>query len=156
MVHAISLGSVLFVTWLLLSGHFEPLLISLGLVACIASVAIAWRMDVVDHEGHPIHITPRIFGYWLWLGREIVKWNIDVALHVLSPRLRISPTLVRLKASQRTELCQAIYANSITLTPGTVNIDLKDGSLLVHALSEEAAIDLLQGEMDARVVRVER
>jgi multicomponent Na+:H+ antiporter subunit E len=126
------------------------------LLACIASVAIAWRMDVVDHEGHPIHITPRIFGYWLWLGREIVKWNIDVALHVLSPRLRISPTLVRLKASQQTELCQAIYANSITLTPGTVTIDLKDGSLLVHALSEEAAIDLLQGEMDARVVRVER
>jgi multicomponent Na+:H+ antiporter subunit E len=64
--------------------------------------------------------------------------------------------LVRLKASQQTELCQAIYANSITLTPGTVTIDLKDGSLLVHALREEAAIDLLQGEMDARVVRVER
>ncbi len=156
MVHAISLGGVLFVTWLLLSGHFEPLLISLGLMACIVSVAIAWRMDVIDHEGHPIHITPRIFGYWLWLSRDIVKWNIDVAYRVLSPNLPISPTLVRLKASQQTELCQAIYANSITLTPGTVTIDLESGSLLVHALSEEAAVDLLGGEMDAQVVRVEQ
>jgi len=156
LVQAISLGSVLFVTWLLLSGHFEPFLILLGLASCIASVAIARRMDVVDLEGHPIHITPRIFAYWLWLAREIVKSNIDVARRVLSPSLPISPTLVRLKASQKSELCQAIYANSITLTPGTVTIELKDGSLMVHSLSEDAAVDLLEGEMDARVVRVER
>ncbi len=146
----------MFVTWLLLSGHFEPFLILLGLASCIVSVAIARRMDVVDLEGHPIHITPRIFGYWLWLAREIVKCNIDVARRVLSPSLPISPTLVRLKASQQSELCQAIFANSITLTPGTVTIELKDGSLLVHALSKDAAVDLLQGEMDARVMRVER
>ena len=150
------MGSVLFVTWLLLSGHFDPLLISLGLVSCIASVVIARRMDVVDLEGHPIHITPRIFGYWLWLAREIVKANIDVARQVLSPHLPISPTLVRVKASQRSELCKAIFANSITLTPGTVTIELKDSTLLVHALSKDAAADLLEGQMDARVVRVER
>ena len=156
MVRAISLGSVLFVTWLLLSGHYEPFLILAGVVACIVSVAIARRMDVVDHEGHPIHITPRIFGYGLWLAGEIVKSNIDVARRVLSSRLPISPTLIKLKASQQTELCQVIFANSITLTPGTVTIDLKDGALLVHALSQEAADGLLDGKMDARVARVER
>lgn len=156
MVRAISLCSVLFVTWLLLSGHYEPLLILLGVASCIVSVAIAHRMDVVDHEGHPIHITPRIFGYVLWLAGEIVKSNIDVARRVLSPRLPISPTLIKVNASQQTELCQVIFANSITLTPGTVTIDLKDNVLLVHALSHEAADDLQSGEMDRLVTRVER
>lgn len=154
-VHAISLGVVLAIVWLLLSGHFEPLVLTLGLASCVVVVAITRRMDLIDHEGHPIHLTRRATGYWLWLAWEVVKANIDVAKRVLAPRMNISPTMVRLTASQKSDLGLVIYANSITLTPGTVSVDVDPGEILVHALSREAAEDLKAGEMDRRVGQVE-
>jgi multicomponent Na+:H+ antiporter subunit E len=154
-VHAISLGVVLAIVWLLLSGHFEPLVLTLGLASCVVVVAITRRMDLVDHEGHPIHLTRRATGYWLWLAWEVVKANIDVAKRVLAPNMNISPTMVRLTASQKTDLGLVIYANSITLTPGTVSVDVDPGEILVHALSRDAADDLKGGEMDRRVAQVE-
>ncbi len=156
MVRAISLGGILFAAWLLLSGHTEPFLITVGAVSSLICVVIVRRMDSVDLENIRIRFSPRIVGYWLWLAREIVKTNIDVASRVLSPSLPISPRLIKIKASQKTPLYQAMFANSITLTPGTVTIDLEDGMLLVHALNTEAADELLGGEMDARAAKVER
>ncbi len=154
-MRAISLGLFLFITWILLSGHYTPLLIGLGVASSVLVVAIALRMDVVDHEGHPVHLTFRFAGYWTWLLIEIVKANIDVARRIWSPSLPISPTIVRLRASQPTELGQVIYANSITLTPGTVTVRLDDGEVLVHAIAAEMASDLAGGEMDRRVTRLE-
>ena len=154
-VHAISLGVVLAVVWLLLSGHYEPLVLTLGLASCVAVVAITRRMDLIDHEGHPIHLTRRALIYWPWLAWEIVKANIDVAKRVLAPGLPISPTVVRLTASQKSDLGLVIYANSITLTPGTVSVDVDPGEILVHALSSDAAKELEGGEMDRRVSQVE-
>lgn len=155
MLRALSLGGVLAAAWLLLSGHYTPLILALGLISVVAVVAIALRMDVVDHEGFPIHLTRRFPGYWLWLGVEIVKANIDVAKRVWSPGLPISPTLYLLKTSQPGELGQVIYANSITLTPGTVSVSLVDGKILVHAIAREVGDDLAAGEMDRRVTRLE-
>jgi len=149
------LGATLFGLWLLLSGHFEPLLLILGLASVALVVWIAHRMDVIDHEGHPIGLTPRILLYWPWLIWEIVKANIDVMRRILDPALPISPTVVRVPASQKTELGTVIYANSITLTPGTVTIDLEGNDLIVHAFSEDGAIALESGEMDRRVTAVE-
>lgn len=155
MVHAISLGLTLFVTWLLLSGYFVPLLISFGILSVILVVFIAHRMDVVDRESHPVHLTFVLPGYWLWLLKEIVLSSIDVTRRVLAPKLRISPTLVRVKATQQSDLGKVIYANSITLTPGTVTLDMDGDVLLVHALSREGAASLEEGEMDRRVTRLE-
>ena len=154
-MRAISLGLFLFATWILLSGHFTPLLVGLGVASTVLVVAIALRMDVVDHEGHPVQLTPRFAGYWTWLLVEIVKSNIDVARRIWSPSLPISPTMIRLRASQPSELGQVIYANSITLTPGTVTVRLDEGELLVHAVARELAGDLEGGEMDRRVTRLE-
>ncbi|NIQ97675.1 MAG: Na+/H+ antiporter subunit E, partial [Desulfuromonadales bacterium] len=103
-----------------LSGYFTPLLLGFGVVSCALVVAIALRMDVLDHEGHPIHLSTRFVGYWVWLIVEIVKANIDVAKRIWSPSLPISPAMFLLNAGQTGELGQVIYANSITLTPGTV------------------------------------
>ena len=153
--HAVSLGVTLFIVWLLLSGYFHALLISLGVVSCLVIVYIALRMDVVDREAHPIHLTLRILGYWAWLLKEIWIAGIDVTKRILSPRLRISPTLVQLKTTQSTELGQVVYANSITLTPGTFTIRIFDDQVLVHALSQEGADSLAEGEMDRRVTAVE-
>ncbi len=154
-IHAISLGVVLAIVWLLLSGHFEPLILALGLASCVVVVAITRRMDLIDHEGHPIQLTRRAAGYWLWLGWEIVKANIDVARRVLAPRMAISPTMVRLSSSQKSDLGLVIYANSITLTPGTISVDVEPGEILVHALSRDAARELEGGDMDRRVSQVE-
>jgi multicomponent Na+:H+ antiporter subunit E len=154
-IRSLSLGVSLFVLWLLLSGHFEPLLIILGIVSCVLVVVIAHRMDVIDHEGHPIGLTPRILLYWPWLLWEIVKANIDVIRRLIDPKLPISPTIVRVKATQKTELGRVIYANSITLTPGTVTIDVEGHELVVHALSREGAEALETGEMDRRVTSFE-
>ena len=155
MFHAISLGLVLFGTWLLFSGIYEPLLLVLGAASCILIVGIAHRMDVVDHEGHPIHLGWRAIGYWVWLIKEIIKSNIDVAKRILDPKLPIDPVLITVKASQPSELGQVVYANSITLTPGTVSIRVNDNTILVHALSTGLAGDLETGEMDRRVTAID-
>lgn len=155
MLHALSLGLVLFGTWLLLSGYFEPLLIGLGLFSCALVVLIAWRMDMVDREGHPIHLGWRAIVYWIWLTGEIIKANIDVAKRIIAPRMPIDPVLVRVAASQGSELGQVIYANSITLTPGTVSIVVENNEILVHAIAGEMARDLERGKMDRRVTALE-
>ena len=155
MLHAVSLGLVLFVTWLLLSGFFEVLLLTFGVVSCVLVVWIAHRMDMVDREGHPIHLGVRIVGYWIWLIGEIIKANIDVARRIVDPKLPIQPNVFWTKAGQTSELGQVIYANSITLTPGTVSIRVADGSILVHALTAEAAADVEKGDMNRRVSALE-
>ena len=154
-LHAISLSAVLFGTWLLLSGYFTPLLISFGVLSLAVVVGIAWRMDVIDHESHPIHLTWRIPAYWIWLLIEIIKANFDVAKTILGIGEPARPNVIRVKPSQRTELGQVIYANSITLTPGTISIELENGEITVHALTQGSANDLNTGVMDRRVTLVE-
>ncbi len=154
-VRAFSLGVVLFATWILLSGHFTPLLLGLGVASCAGIVFLAMRMDVVDREGFPVQLSIRLIGYWVWLLVEIVKANIDVTRRIWSPRLPISPSVFHLRMSQPSELGQVVYANSITLTPGTVAIRLHQDEILVHAVAEELGEDLAGGAMDARVTRLE-
>lgn len=150
-LHALSIGGVLFAVWLLLSGHYTPFITTLGVLSCAVVVWITIRMEVVDHEGHPIHLTWRAIGYWFWLFIEIIKANIDVARRVLARKPDISPTMLRVKATQTSDLGQVIYANSITLTPGTISVDVANNEILVHALSKEGAMSLLDGDMDRRV-----
>jgi len=140
--------------WLLLSGRFGPLLLGFGVASVLITVVIALRMDIVDQEGHPVHLTPQFIVYWLWLAKEIVKANIDVARRIWHPALPISPVMRRLPAGECTVLGKVIYANSITLTPGTVTTDVGDDLIEVHALTREAAEALFEGEMERRVRRL--
>lgn len=151
MVHALSLAAAMAAMWLLLSGHYEPLLLGFGVVSCVVVVAISLRMDVVDREGHPVHLGRGALTYIPWLLIEIAKSNIDVARRILDPRLPISPTRLKVKASQTSELGQVVYANSITLTPGTVSMVVQDGYIDVHALTADGARSLAAGDMDRRV-----
>ena len=153
-IHSLSLGAVLFAVWLLLSGHYTPFIMLLGVVSCAVIVTITLRMEVADQEGHPIHLTWRALTYWPWLMVEIVKANIDVAKRIMLPSMAVTPTMIRVRASQKSDLGQVIYANSITLTPGTISVDVANGEILVHALSREGAESLLDGEMDRRVTRM--
>jgi multicomponent Na+:H+ antiporter subunit E len=154
----LSLWLALFILWLLLSGYLDnPLLLGFGALSCALAVAIARRAQTIDPETLHLcwYLNPRLPRYLLWLLLEIIKSNLDVAKRILNPRLPIGPTLIRLYPSQRGELGQVIYANSITLTPGTVTTYLSEGRLEVHALTEESATALSQGEMDRRVSAIE-
>lgn len=156
MAHLAGLAISLCLTWLLLSGHYTPLLLALGALSVALIVWVAHRMDVIDHEGQPIQLTARTPIYWLWLLKEIIVSNIDVTRRILSPRLDISPQVITVKAHEQTELGKVIFANSITLTPGTVSVRVVDDEVIVHALSREGAAALAEGEMDRRVQRLER
>jgi multicomponent Na+:H+ antiporter subunit E len=151
----ISLASALFLFWLALSGHYTPVLLAAGAVATALSVVAAVRMGVADAEGHPVHLLGRFVTYFPWLAWEIAKSAWAVTRIILDPRLPVSPTMTRVKASQRTSLGVVTYANSITLTPGTITTGVKGDVLTVHALVREGAIDLESGAMDARVTLFE-
>ena len=141
--------------WLLWSGIYNSLLISLGGISCIFIAFVAIRLDINDNEGSVIGLAFRMITYLPWLIWVIAKANVDVTVHILRPRLRINPKLVEIEASQKTALGQATYANSITLTPGTVSVEVGEGRILVHALTNESAEDLETGEMDRKVTGLE-
>jgi len=150
-----SLAIVLFLLWLGLSGHYKPFLIWAGAGSAIFCVIFAARMGIADNEGHPIHLTFSAVTYWPWLIVEIIKSAWGVTTIILNPRLPISPTMTRVKASQRTSVGIATYGNSITLTPGTITTDVEGNMLTVHALTRDGALDVEAGGMDARVTRFE-
>lgn len=134
---------------------FKPLMLFFGLSSCLLVAVIVSRMQVVDKEERTAAIFLRMIGYVPWLIVEIIKSNIDVAKRIWKPDMPISPTIVTVKASQETALGLVIHANSITLTPGTLSIDVEPGLIEVHALSTDSLPDLQSGEMDRRVALLE-
>jgi multicomponent Na+:H+ antiporter subunit E len=159
MLQKLGLFVALCVGWILWSGYFTPLLLGLGLASVLACTWLAVRMRKIDGEGSQFNILQhahQLATYWPWLLVEIAKSNIDVAKIVLAPKISIDPVMIRLKASQSTQVGQVIYGNSITLTPGTITVDIENGELLVHALVQAGADGLVEGEMDRRVAALER
>jgi multicomponent Na+:H+ antiporter subunit E len=151
----VTLAIVLFLFWLALSGHYTAFLIGAGAASAVLCVLVAERLRVADAEGHAIHLAWNALSYFPWLLWEIVKSGWAVTKVVIDPRLPISPTMTRVTATQRTSVGIATYANSITLTPGTITVGVKGDQLTVHALVRDGAIDLEAGGMDARVTRFE-
>lgn len=152
----VSLAVVLFLFWLALSGHYTPFLLVAGAGSAVLCVFVATRMRVADAEGHPVQLLRGALTYFPWLLWEIAKSAWAVTKLILHPRLPISPTMTRVIASQRTTVGVATYANSITLTPGTITTGVKGNVLTVHALVSDGAADLEAGGMDARVSLFER
>jgi multicomponent Na+:H+ antiporter subunit E len=155
MMRYLSLAAFLFAFWLALSGHYTPMLVAAGTASAVLCVLAAIRMRVVDAEGHPIERFRGAVTYFPWLIREIAKAGWGVTKLVLHPRLPISPTMTVVRASQRTRVGVATYANSITLTPGTITVAVNRNDLTVHALTKEGALDLESGGMDRRVSQFE-
>ena len=142
------------VSWLLWSGLYKPLVMALGAFSCGLSAYLAHRMGFFRNESL-FAMLPRLPGYWLWLLRDITASSYQVAKIILTPSMPISPTVVTLKSEAQTEVGQAILGNSITLSPGTVTLDLHDGQLLIHCLTEQSARDLQNGEANSRAAALE-
>ncbi len=153
MKHSGSLFIVLFSFWLLWSGHYTSLLLTLGLFSCLLVLLAVRRMGTIDHA--PVKIALRTLGYFPWLGWQIVKSNLDVARRIVQPRMPIRPHVLKVRAGQRSDLGRVLYANSITLTPGTVTIGVDGDEFTIHALTDDADDGVTAGDMNDRVCAVE-
>ncbi len=145
----------LFAVWLLLSGHYTRFLTVAGLATAVLIAVFAARLGLIDREGQPVHLLGRAVTFLPWLIWEIVKSAWDVTRIVLNPRLPIDPVMIRIRTGQKTTVGQVVYANSITLTPGTVSVEVEGDVILVHALTRAAADGLAEGGMDRRVTAFE-
>jgi multicomponent Na+:H+ antiporter subunit E len=145
------LALVLSVAWLLWSGLYKPLLLSLGAVSMVVTLVFAVRMNFFEHTEGLAKLAIRLPGYWFWLLTEILKSSIQVAGIVLSPSLNLQPRLVKIVRQDEDELPQVILGNSITLSPGTITIDIDESEVLVHCVSEQGAADMESGELLRRI-----
>lgn len=155
MRHAAGLGVMLAAFWLLLSGHYTPLLLALGAVSVALVTALAHRMDLVDHEGRPLQLSLRAPGYWWWLGGQMLLSSWDVSRRIWARTPRIAPVVRRTPTRDMSEMLQVIYANSITLTPGTLSVTVHDDGIDVHALDDELVDALERSAMARRARRME-
>jgi len=159
MLQKLGLFVALCAGWILWSGYFKPLLLGLGLVSVLMCVYLAMRMSKTDGEGPGFSIIDHIHQlatYWPWLLVEIAKSNIDVARIVLAPKIDVDPVMIRVTSTQTTGLGRVIYGNSITLTPGTITVDMEDDQVIIHALTQAGAEGVRSGDMDRRVTALER
>jgi multicomponent Na+:H+ antiporter subunit E len=137
--------------WLLLSGMWTyPLLVFLGVVSVGFSLFLSGRLGILDRLGQPLHRLAASVFYWPWLLREIVLSNLQVAKIILSRNPQFHPGIWRMSITQQSDLGRAILANSITLTPGTVSIHVRDKEIWFYALDRSIAASLLEGDMDQR------
>lgn len=155
-MRAVVLAVAMAALWLLLSGYFDkPLLLGFGAASVVLSVYLAHRAGMADIEGVPTGLMPRVFGYWVWLFLEIAKSNLVVARQALAIEPKLSPKLMNIVSPTKTNVGLATFANSITLTPGTVTVDLEPGYMVVHALTEELADEAAIADMGRRVAQLE-
>ena len=155
MIQLAGLFAALYLFWVLMSGFFTPFLLAAGFASALFVAWLAHRMDLIDREGHPFHLTWSAVTYWPWLIGEILKSAMDVTRIILDPRLPVSPTVVRCKPRQKTVVGLVTHANSITLTPGTLSVTVGQEEFMVHGLTRESASAAVDSEMDRRVERFE-
>lgn len=137
--------------WAVLSGYFTVLLLSFGVGSAILVSWTLRRMDKVDDE--PIGVRPGfgLMAYLVWLIGCVVRSNIDLARRIWDRELPVQPAWERLDVAVRTPLEKTIYANSITLTPGTLTTDVGEDHFMVHCLTQEGIDELREGEMERRI-----
>lgn len=149
----IAIFLTLFGYWLLLSGVYLPWLVMSGAITAILVIWFSVRKGVTDEEGFPVEKLPRTLLYLPWLVWQIVLSALNVTRIVLDPRLPISPTLTRVDAKAKSAVGLTAYANSITLTPGTISVEVSERrrQVWVHAITRENATSLQDDPMNAYV-----
>ena len=145
---------IMFVVWIFLSGKFDSFHLSLGLISC--AIVSYLSADLL----FPSSVTKGLFGQWLrfikyipWLLIQIVKASLHVTYLVFHPRMMdlIDPRIIKFQSKLTSDLALVTFANSITLTPGTITVYVSvDGDFKVHSI-DKASGDPLPGEMEARI-----
>ena len=154
MARAIAWCLVLSLFWAGLSGYLKPLLVGSG----VLSIAFSWwfvrRAEVELKDWSVGRLTLAALTYLPWLLWQVLLSNLRVIKIVWSPKLPIAPQLVEVPCSLTTPTGVALFANSITMTPGTVTLSVGE-TLLVHALTADDAAGVLDGSMHDRIRKLE-
>ncbi|MCK4534324.1 MAG: Na+/H+ antiporter subunit E [Syntrophobacterales bacterium] len=147
--------SLLFVFWVLLSGKFDLFHLTIGVICSIIVAHLTHDLLFANvRVGETRVIVQRFIAYIPWLIYQIILANIYVAYLAMSPRMPIDPQVLRFSTKLESDISWVTLANSITLTPGTITMDIKDGEFFVHALDKRVADDLHAGEMEDRVAHI--
>lgn len=157
MLRTIFTAIFLFVLWYLLSGLTKPLVLGLGVASAVVATIFVRRMDdAADSDRLELRMGPfASIGYLFWLLKEIAKANWSVTKVIMSPDMPMRQHFFSTPFSQKSELGQAVFGNSITLTPGTITVEVEADHFLVHALEySDTTMDEL-AEMDGQVLKVE-
>jgi len=154
--HLIKIFIVIFLFWFALSGMTSINILFLGLISSLFIAYIINKMDLIDHEVslHNFNII-RLILYIIWLVKEIIISSIMVCICIILPSKKVSPKIIKIKCSQKSEAAKVLYANSITLTPGTVTIDVSDDVFTVHTLDKSFEESLESMKMDKKVTDTE-
>jgi len=145
---------IMFGVWIVLSGKFDLFHLSLGIFSCAIVAYLSADLLRPTMRGLLIMLV-RWVPYLLWLMKEIFKANLHITYLVFHPRMMdlIDPRIVKFRSKLEGDLALVTFANSITLTPGTVTVNVSpDGDFKVHAI-DKASGDPLPGEMETRVAR---
>jgi multicomponent Na+:H+ antiporter subunit E len=146
----LGLVAALVAFWVGNSGHYTPLMLGFAAVSIVLTIVLAFRLDIVDREGSPYARLPQLLKYYPWLAVEVVKANWVVIKACLRADLDITPTLTKIKTVCKTDLAKVTFANSITMTPGTVTVEIDGDKLLIHGLYESGTQPEAFIEMDQR------
>lgn len=149
------LACILVLFWMLLSGHTSFLLLSLGLASVLLVTWLVSRMDRTDNAPVRMLFSIKFISYLRWLTWQVIITNIDVAKRIWNPSLPIKPASRKIKVSIKDPLIKTVYANSITLTPGTVTTEVGEDYFIVHALNSEGLDELEEGDMERRLICLE-
>lgn len=142
---------LLSIFWLLLSGYIEPLLLSFGALSICVVLVILKRMDALDKEPMTVNVNYKTIRYFFWLIVQIAKSSLHVTKLVWGSPDKLSPTLATLPIDTASPKHHVLYANSITLTPGTLCVDLKSNEITVHALQKSSIESLSKGKMETKI-----
>src|SRR5690348_5549791 len=123
--------------WFALSQQTAPFFLALGGLSVLLTLWLVGRLRILDRDASPYHRIAQLLFYLLWLIGQIVRANLSVIARVLGGR--IDPAIVRIRTNARTDLGKALFANAITLTPGTVTVDVNGERVVVHALVAKSA-----------------
>ena len=155
-VRTLGTALILAALWLLMSGLYKPLILSFGAISVLLVVVVVRRMDKVDSDRLEIHLKPfGFFAYIFWLLVEVAKANWAVTKIILSPAMPIRQHLFWVPTTQKSDLAQVVFANSITLTPGTITVETEENRFMVHAVAYGEGDMAALADMDARVTATE-
>ena len=146
---------LLFVLWLLLSGHSDAFLLGLGILSCLFVAGLANKLGLFDENFSVLRFNLNVPRFLPWFIIEVIRSNLEVSRRILHPRLPIEPNISSVSAAQHDRIGKAVYANCITLTPGTYSLDIDEETISVHALTREFAEGLQKGEMSKRILALE-
>lgn len=150
MAYFLGLLAALAAFWLGNSGHYKPLMLGFGSISVLLTLVLASRLNIIDREGAPYVRLPQLLRYYPWLAVEVIKSNWTVIRACLSAELDITPTLTKVKTVCKSDLAKVTFANSITMTPGTITVEIDGDKLLVHGIYEAGTEPEGFIEMDKR------